>query len=76
MKASGKYVATAQHARSHFRAQDLVFLRKGVGGGDGEGEGEYRGDMTERPIGWALQGTNGRTGHLRGCWESMIRCDE
>ena len=36
--ASGKYVATAQHARSHFRAQFLVRLRKVVVGGDGDGE--------------------------------------
>jgi hypothetical protein len=36
--ASGKYVATAQQARSHFRAQPLVRLRKGVGGGSGDGE--------------------------------------
>lgn len=36
--ASGKYVAMAQQARSHFRAQVFVRLRKGVGGGDGDGE--------------------------------------
>ena len=36
--ASGKYVATAQQRRSHFRAQFLVRLRKGVGGGDGDVE--------------------------------------
>jgi hypothetical protein len=28
----------AQQARSHFRAQVFVRLRKGVGGGDGDGE--------------------------------------
>jgi hypothetical protein len=38
MNASGKYVATAQQARSHLRAQFFVRLRKGVGGGDGDGE--------------------------------------
>lgn len=37
-KASGKYVAMAQHVRSHLRAQVFVRLRKGDGGGDAEGE--------------------------------------
>src|SRR5580700_9090541 len=36
--ARGKYVATAQQARSHFRAQFFARLRKGVGGGDGDVE--------------------------------------